>query len=115
MTLQVLAAGAAAVHFSDIGRHAALVRDLQQRLAELGLLDPPSDGAFGPVSHWALQQFLARIGQPGINKQDRGLARALSDADPETFLPIRVTDTFEGRIVSAMRDRGFWISRHSDA
>ena len=62
----------------------------------------------------ALQQFLARFGQPGSNRLDRGLARALSDADPETFLPIRVTDTFEGRIVSAMRDRGFWISRHSE-
>src|SRR6218665_1614834 len=44
-----------------IGADKALARELQQRLADLGLLDPPVDGAFGPVSRWALVALAERL------------------------------------------------------
>ncbi|MFN8642655.1 MAG: peptidoglycan-binding domain-containing protein [Candidatus Binatia bacterium] len=46
----------------------ATCAELQQRLGEIGLLDPPADGKFGPVSRWAL-----RVQAPGTHESRESL------------------------------------------
>jgi hypothetical protein len=57
-------------------------RDIQARLIALGLLDPPADGALGPVSRWALGEACRAVGAVFDGRQRprsatplRGLAR----------------------------------------
>ena len=98
-----------------IAGDAELAREIQARLMLAGLLDPPVDGAFGPVSAWALSAFAAGAGIQGVNGLDAKLAAALLTVEPGTLKPI---DTGAGdlaaRIVRAMEARGYWISRHPD-
>ncbi|WP_071517069.1 C39 family peptidase [Geitlerinema sp. PCC 9228] len=53
---------------NQIAADEELTRQIQQRLNELGLLDPPIDGIFGPVSTSALERFqrLLDCGEPGF-------------------------------------------------
>jgi len=97
-----------------IGGDAELAVQVQTRLGELGLLDPPADGKFATASQWALDQFLKMIGSPGNVPIDAGIARQLVEADADEFLPVKIKDNFEGRIVTAARKQGYWLSRHPD-
>ena len=95
-----------------IGADRVLARQVQERLAAHGLLDPPADGLFGPVSLWAIAQFLRRVGTPGKTTLDAEAAGALL-ADKPVF-PLRTSDSLAGRIVRAMERAGHWLSRHPD-
>jgi len=112
MTLKDIDAGGREVTLSLIGADAALAVEVQGRLVVHGLLDPPVDGAFGPVSLWAIAQFLRKIGTPGKTTLDAAAARALL-ADDAVF-PLRTPDSLAGRIVRAMQAGGHWLSRHPD-
>ena len=46
-----IASGAPPVPLALIGSDQALTRQVQQRLGEIGLVDPPANGNFGPVSN----------------------------------------------------------------
>jgi hypothetical protein len=115
MDLAGLAAGAEPVAYTSLGMDKPLAREIQDRLSALGLLDPPGDGLFGPVSHWALAEFrkAAMLAESGA--VDRALARALLDADPRTFLPLMPGNDLAGRIAAAMVRKAYWICRHPDA
>jgi hypothetical protein len=63
MTLQQIATGAAPVSLLFIGGDIPLAREVQTLLGKIGLLDPPADGQLGPVSQWALGQFLKQTEQ----------------------------------------------------
>ena len=65
MTLQNIISGAAPVPLLHIGGDVALTREIQTRLGQIGLLDPPADGQFGPVSQWAMSQFLKQADLAG--------------------------------------------------
>ena len=112
MTLREIADGATAVPQALIGADASLSREVQDRLSAHGILDPPADGAFGPVSLWAMTQFLRRVGTPGKMLLDAEAAQALLSAEP--VFPLRAPDTLAGRVVQAMQTRGHWIARHPD-
>lgn len=114
MKLEDLATGAPPVRLAAIGADPPLARQVQQRLADAGLLDPPVDGAFGPVSQWALGQFLRAIGTPGKTQLDLESARALVAGSATTLFPLHAADSFAGRVVAALRRRGHWINRHPD-
>ena len=45
------------VPLSVLGGRIDLVLEIQQRLSDLGYLDPPADGKMGPTSDWALAEF----------------------------------------------------------
>lgn len=114
MTLDDLAAGAPAIPRAVIGGDPALTRDLQTLLGTVGLLDPPVDGSFGPVSHWALSALLKKLGLDRTAVIDAGVARALLDALDANPYPLKDRDTFAGRLVRALRAKGYWIQRHPD-
>jgi Putative peptidoglycan binding domain len=115
MTLDQLASGAPPVMLAMIGGDKALTLEVQQRLSALGLLDPPADGSFGPVSQWAIRQFLRRIGTPEKARLDVEAARALRAADPAVLFPLNLPDTLPGRIAAALSSAGHWLCRHPDA
>jgi len=95
-----------------IGGDRALATQTQERLTAHGLLDPPADGAFGPVSLWGIAQFLRKVGTPGKTALDAEAAAALL-ADAPVF-PLRTPDSLAGRIVRAMQKAGHWLGRHPD-
>ena len=64
MRLTELANANAPVPLGVLGERRDLVRDVQDCLTRAGLLDPPTDGSFGPVSRWALEAFRERAGLP---------------------------------------------------
>lgn len=114
MTLENIATGAAPVPLALIGADKALARQVQQRLADAGLLDPPVDGAFGQVSQWAIGQFMRKIGTPAKDRLDLESARALLAGTATTLFPLHATATLAGRIAAAMQAAGHWLNRHPD-
>ena len=115
MTLQQIADGAVPpVALATIGADKALAREVQQRLGEIGLLDPPTDGQFGAVSQWATHAFLRKLGTPDKPSLDRDAARALLEANADSLFPINASATLAGGIFGAMRAGDFWINRHPD-
>lgn len=112
MKLEEIASGKKSISIPLIGGDVALAAELQTRLGAIGLLDPPADGQFGPVSHWALAQVLRRLETPGKTVLDAKLARALLEGD-ELF-PLKTPATLAGRLAAAARNVGFWLCRHPD-
>jgi hypothetical protein len=113
MTLEELADGATPMPLALIGGDKALSREIQRRLGDIGLLDPPIDGSFGPVSQWAVGQIMRSIGTPAKTRVDAESARALLDTTAALF-PLNITVTLAGRIAAAMQAAGHWINRHPD-
>lgn len=97
-----------------IGGDPALSRQIQKRLGELGLLDPPVDGQFGPASQWALTEFLRLSGFPQNAAIDAAIARELLRADAEELLPLKPGKNLPGALVTAALEEGFWLCRHPD-
>jgi hypothetical protein len=109
---EIAASGARAVPLALIGGDRALATEIQDRLTAHGLLDPPADGSFGPVSLWGIGQFLRRVGTPSKAAIDAAAAAALLDEEPA--FPLRAPDSLAGRIVAAMHKAGHWLCRHPD-
>jgi peptidoglycan hydrolase-like protein with peptidoglycan-binding domain len=112
VTLREIASGAPAVALALIGGDRTLATQTQERLAVHGILDPPPDGSFGPVSLWAIAQFLRKVGLAGQTTLDRAAVTAL--LANESAFPLRVPDSLAGRIVRAMQAAGHWLARHPD-
>lgn len=113
-SLQTIANGAMGVPIGSIGMESQLVREVQKRLEEVGLLDPPVDGLFGAGSRWALETFLRKAGLQAKVIVDAAVARALLDADPAALFPVSPKPDLAGRLVVAMGKNGHWIQRHPD-
>jgi hypothetical protein len=114
VNLQDIAGGSTSVTLALIGADRTLAQHVQERLAVAGLLDPPADGSFGPVSLWAIAQFLKKIGTPTKTTLDAEVAEALLADDVSGLFPVQTPDTLAGRIVRAMQTNGHWIGRHPD-
>lgn len=114
MKLTDLASGTDAVAIALIGDDEILARDVQQRLAEAGLVDPPADGMFGPVSHWGMSALLHKWRLKNDTPLDARLAQRLLKPQLKKLFPLRATATLAGRIVKAMQRQGYWICRHPD-
>lgn len=115
MDLGTLANGATTIPLNSLGTspNKALVIEIQTRLGILGLLDPPADGAFGPVSRWALASFQDLRGiadEAGVGPRT---ARALLEGTAAgLFPPAAAADALADRIVRHMADKGYWLARH---
>jgi hypothetical protein len=114
VTLEEIASGGRAVPFQLIGADRQLATDVQDHLSAMGLLEPPADGLFGPVSHWALGQVVRRLGITGTPMLDRGLAEELLKGAASELFPLNATGTFAGRIAAALRNAGHWMCRHPE-
>ncbi|MDM9629070.1 peptidoglycan-binding domain-containing protein [Rhizobium sp. S152] len=98
---------------AELSGNEALAKAVQWRLNELGYLDPPADGMFGPVSSWALSEFCDLNGvslQDGFNVE---IAQRL--AAPTAFLPdVAASGAWFDKVIRYMRSRGYFISQHPD-
>ncbi|MGJ7496408.1 peptidoglycan-binding domain-containing protein [Variovorax sp. RT4R15] len=113
MTLEEVASSTQAMPISAIGADVALTLELQNRLSEFGLLDPPADGSFGPVSAWALGAFLERTtGVSAATSFGGREARAILEPPGPSPYPLKPGDDFAGRVVRAATARGDWVCRH---
>lgn len=90
------------------------ITDVQKALTELGLLDPPADGQFGPVSRWALAEAIKPAGLDPPQEEER-ISQAIWDAVRQAQpLPLNPGSDFAGNVVRAMQRGGYWINRHPD-
>lgn len=113
--LRAIADGGAAVPLDSLGIEKGLAREIQSMLTRIGLLDPPADGAFGPVSLWALDEFQKAMGMASNGHIDSALARLLLSNKAWERFPILETHTLAGRIATAMLKKGYWLCRHPKA
>jgi len=110
MKLKHIAAGLPAVPLARVGADAELAADVQVQLTAAGLLDPPVDRLFGPVSHWALAEFLVHWGLAGATAIDMQVANALLRADAS--FPLVPGEDLAGDLVRALQAAGHWVCRH---
>lgn len=112
MNLAKLIATNSTVPISSVSDDKELVRDIQKHLSRLGILDPPVDGDFGPVSKLAAHVFAtaAGIGSPAL--LDPALASSLVQSDPEVLFPV---DASGSNLASAlwrtMEAKRYWLAR----
>lgn len=111
MTLQQLAGAGTSVAVRDLSQDRALTIEVQKRLSALGLLDPPPDGKFGPVSFLALQLFATHMRLPQNDVIDAACANALLNSSAEGLLPITFATDLASRIVQHMLAKGYWVAR----
>jgi hypothetical protein len=114
MTLEQIAEGAPPLVLSAIGGDAAIAAELQALLGKVGLLDPPVDRQFGPVSHWALDVLLRNLGLPGAQVIDARAARAILKASGSKLFPIKKRKSLASRLIRALLAKDYWIQRHPD-
>ena len=114
MSLREIASGARPVPFLNIGGDVPLAAEIQDRLGAFGLLDPPSDGRFGPVSQWAFAEFLKRAEVAAGTLLDATVARALLASEPAKLFPLKAARTLAGRLVAAVARKG-WVCHHPEA
>ncbi len=110
MRLSTIAVVQAAVDLDRIAADVPLAIDVQASLFNFGLLDGPPDGDFGPVSHWALHEFIG-MRMPQAKRLDAPLAKALVEAVP---LPVVSGNDLAGPIAKRMLALGYVLVRHPD-
>ena len=114
MKLSELANGGTPIALALLGADKELALQLQRRLAALGILDPPADALFGPVSHWALRIFLAATERADLRALDAQAATALLQ-DHSPLAAVQLQQDLASRVVTAMWERGHWLCRVPDA
>ncbi|MHB8069674.1 MAG: peptidoglycan-binding domain-containing protein [Desulfobaccales bacterium] len=104
--------GETSIPLGLLATHQELVKDIQGRLMFLGLLDPPVDGKFGPVSNLALRLFCQKANISLTDGFKPTVAEALLRAVDKKYFPLRPQEDFAGRVVKAMMAQRFWVARH---
>ncbi len=103
-----------ALPLSALGGRLDLVIEIQQKLTDLGYLDPPADGKMGPTSFWALAEFCKLNGL----SLDGGFTKAIAAAllSPKTLLPsLRAGGSWIDRALAYMTSKGWFLCRHPGA
>lgn len=101
----------APIPLAELGGKPALVKAMQWRLFELGYLDPPADGIFGPVSNWALGEFCVR-NNLSLNE---GMTKSIAERllSPTKALPeIAPTGSWFDKVIKYMKEQNYFICRH---
>jgi hypothetical protein len=93
------------------GMDAELTKEVQNRLAALGCLDPPADGLFGPVSKLSVRELAKTINVPFEDIIDAAFANVLLDNTADTLFPLTLSNDFASRILKYMQLKGFWFCR----
>jgi hypothetical protein len=78
----------------------------QQALIKLGLLDPPADGRWGPLSQQALLDFQLLSGLQPTGKFDEPTLKALTVAKSA----IQLNSDFASKIVQYMLAQGYFVA-----
>jgi hypothetical protein len=91
-----------------VGETLVVNKLIQQKLVDLGLLDPPADGVWGVQSRASLTHFqeLCRIAPTG--EFNEKTAELLSRSAPTHF---NLGSDLASKIVKKMLELGYWVSR----
>ncbi|WP_375444470.1 hypothetical protein [uncultured Fibrella sp.] len=111
MKLQQIIANGLSIHLSDLALDPVLAGEIQTRLIQLGCLDAPADGNFGPVSKLVLYRYAQQAGISFNERVDADLAQSLLDFTPDNFLPLTLGTDFASRVVKYMQLRNFWLAK----
>ncbi|UHC20419.1 peptidoglycan-binding protein (plasmid) [Methylobacterium currus] len=96
---------------TNLSSNKTLAKAIQWRLSELGYLDPPADGMFGPTSTWALSEFCERNGVALRDGFTRAVAQKL--LAPSAPLPdIAPSGSWFDKVISYMKAKHYFICRH---
>ena len=106
------------IRTEELFRDKELSQDVQAELIRLGLLDPPADGGFGPLSKLAGAQFVSRA----LNATSDGsaappvsinftAAQKLKAAQPQSLFPVKPGNDLAGRVWRAMEAKGYYLTR----
>lgn len=98
---------------TNLSSNRLLAKAIQWRLSELGYLDPPADGMFGPVSAWALSEFCEGNGASLRDGFTRAVAQRL--LTPKALLPdIAPSGTWFDKVIAYMKAKHYFICRHPE-
>jgi hypothetical protein len=86
-----------------------LTLEIQTRLIDLGLLEPPADGKFGPVSTAALKKFQGQFKLYEPEHLGRSTAKALLEAEKILPPPLLLGDDLASRIIRYMQAKKYQI------
>jgi peptidoglycan hydrolase-like protein with peptidoglycan-binding domain len=111
MTLQELVDTNGSEELNELSQKPDLAKEIQTRLGELGILDPPTDGKFGPQSQNALRLFAKRVGVELADYVKADLASELLAAEVESLYPITPETDLAGKIFSYMQLKNYWFAR----
>jgi hypothetical protein len=111
MTLKEIAARKSTIDFKLLATDRALARDMQSRLVDLGCLDFPPDGDFGPVSTLVLREFMKTAGIPLGDAIAAPLAQALLENRADTLFPLSLGTELVSRIIKYMQLKNLWFAR----
>lgn len=102
-----------AILIPDLNKKVELAKAIQWRLTELGYLDPPADGKFGPVSSWALSEFCDLNGATLSGGFTKTVAQRL--ISPTVQLPQIVEGgNWFDKVIRYMQLKRYFICRHPD-
>lgn len=87
------------------------IKQVQARLTELRLLDPPADGKWGGTSTWALGELVGRTYHAGDALPSTTI-QTLRNSKPLLIIP---GSDFLGRVVKVMLAKGIFICAHHGA
>lgn len=114
MKLQQIIANGLSIHLSDLALDPVLAGEIQTRLIQLGCLDAPADGDFGPVSKLVLHRYAQQAGISFNERIEADLAQSLLNFTPDSFLPLTLGNDFASRVVKYMQLRNFWLAKLPD-
>lgn len=95
------------ISLEDLANDSELAKEVQNNLIRLGLLDPPADGKFGPLSTHALKEFqsILKISESGLGLQT---SKALSEA--KEAIPLKLGQDFASRIINYMQQKNYFVA-----
>lgn len=112
MTLDEFSAANTTIEIDSISQDVELTKEIQARLAELGFLDPPVDGKFGPVSKLTLREFGNRVGIPTEEFFGKALADALLTTHADQIAPLDLGgDDLATAVIKYMLSKNYWVAR----
>ncbi len=101
--------------FEAIAKDAELTRQIQILLINLGLLDPPADEKFGPVSAAALKKFQELMKTGETDFLGAVTAKELIETKPEELPkpPLKLGNDIASKIIKYMQAKNYQISTNS--
>ncbi|WP_041234146.1 peptidoglycan-binding domain-containing protein [Cylindrospermum stagnale] len=95
--------------FDAIGQDVELAVQVQSLLINLGFLEPPADGKFGPISMAALKRFQEQSKTGENNFLGAGTAKALIEAKQIAWTNLKLGDDIASKILKYMLAQNYLV------
>ncbi|MCY7353239.1 MAG: peptidoglycan-binding protein [Cytophagaceae bacterium] len=111
MTLKQIADSVRDFNIQELSLDKPLTKEIQTRLIDLSILDPPADGDFGPVSKSALEKFVRLKNIPVSDFVSSRIATALLETNVDTLFPLALDNSLASKLIEYLQAKNFWFSR----